>query len=623
MGTFLRPGQRKAAAFGVSFDTDRDTSGASAIIDTEKQSNLLHQRKRLPVTRYQREILYLLEKHGCTVLVGETGCGKTTQVPQMLLEAGWAAGGRSIACTQPRRVAAITVAARVADEQGCTLGREVGYKIRFEDVSTSGVTKLKYCTDGSLLREMMDDPLLTAYSVVMVDEAHERSLSTDLLLGLLRKVLVQRPDLRILISSASLEAEKVAGFYDARTVKTSRKRPHQEAAGNDDPATALTSSDPGNGKPADLSPAILSVEGRLHPVQVHYLDEPCSDYVVTAIESAVNLHRESVPGDILIFLTGQEECERAVTLLEEEAGRLRRIGGKNALRIMPLPLFAGLPAAQQALALEAAPRNYRKVVAATNVAETSLTLEGVTFVIDACHVKQKTYNPRTGLEALLVAPISQASAQQRAGRAGRVRPGHCLRLCTQEAFSQLQQATVPEMQRSELAGTVLQLKALGIDNMMRFHWLAPPPAEAMVRALELLHSLGALDDDARLSKPVGCQMAELPLEPRLAATLLAAVRFGCGQEIATICALLSVHSVWASGGGQRKAMEEAQSKFATAEGDLVTYLNVWKAWEDSGRNRKWAERNLVSQRVLLRAADIRNQLLYHLRSGSQPICASS
>ena len=226
--------------------------------------------------------------------------------------------------------------------------------------------------------------------------------------------------------------------------------------------------------------------------------------------------------------------------------------------------------------------------------------------------KQRLHDPLTGLESLLVAPISKANAAQRAGRAGRIRPGHAFRLCTQEDFNnKLRDAEVPEMQRSALSGTVLQLKSLGIDNMMTFHWLAPPPSEAMVRALETLHALGAIGSDAKLTKPLGVRMAELPLEPNLAKCLIAGAEAGCGEEIATVVAMLSVQSVWAH--GDHKILDAAKSRFSVAEGDLLTYLNVWQGWEESGRNKKWSYDNYVSHRSMLRVADVRLQLMSHLR----------
>ncbi|KAG2447032.1 hypothetical protein HYH02_008184 [Chlamydomonas schloesseri] len=569
----------------------------------------------LPVGRYRRQILWLVENHAVTIIVGETGSGKTTQVPQFLLEAGWAESGYAIACTQPRRVAASTVAARVAEEMGVSLGVEVGYAVRFDN-AISERTRIKYLTDGVLLREMMDDPLLTQYSVIMVDEAHERSLATDMLLGLLKKVLKRRPDLRLIISSATLEAGKLRDFFDTSTSGSTARRRAALAA-------AAAAAGAGVGGVAcsepDRTPAVVTVEGRTHPVQVHYLQQPAADYVTAAVSAAVDIHCEDLPGDILIFLTGQDEVQTAVAQLEEHSRRLGGGGGGGpgrpsySLRMMPLPLYAGLPGAAQSAVFRPAPRGVRKVVAATNIAETSLTLEGVVYVVDCCFVKQRAYNPLTGLESLLVAPLSQASAAQRAGRAGRVRAGHCFRLCREQDFAQLPKVTVPEMQRSNLVGMVLQLKSLGIDNVMRFEWLAPPPAEAMVRALEELHALRVLDDDARLTKDVGLALAALPLDPSLGAALLASRQLGCVEELLTVVALMSVPHVWAPAAGSLRAADEAKAKFAAVEGDGVTMLNVHQAWRSSGRSSAWAGRHFLNASSLYRADEARDQLLGLLR----------
>ncbi|KAG2488343.1 hypothetical protein HYH03_013033 [Edaphochlamys debaryana] len=601
-GPAQQPAQQPASS-GSGSDDDRDIpEGAPRAMPMEPRYR--YGDPTLPVSRYRRQILYLVENHAVTIIVGETGSGKTTQLPQFVLEAGWAESGFAIAITQPRRVAAVSVAARVAEEMEVDLGTTVGYAVRFDNALQAGRTRIKYLTDGVLLREMMDDPLLTQYSVVVVDEAHERSLSTDMLLGLLKKVLRRRPDLRLVISSATLEAAQLRTFFDTATV-AGRKQ----------------------GSGPDRSSAILTVEGRTHPVQVHYLEAPCSDYVRAAVEAAVAIHEEEIPGDVLIFLTGQDEVTSAVRLLEEHARRQggggRGRGGGGPLRMMPLPLYAGLPGPQQQLVFKPAPRGFRKVVAATNVAETSLTLEGVVYVVDCCFVKQRAYNPLTGLESLLVAPLSQASAAQRAGRAGRVRAGHCFRLCTEEAFASLPKVTVPEMQRSNLVGMVLQLKALGIDNVMKFEWLAPPPAEAMVRALEELHALGVLDEDARLTKDVGLALSALPLEPPLGAALLASRGLGCAEELLTIASLMSVQHVWAPAQGATRALDEAKARFAAAEGDAVTLLNVHRAWRASGRSAAWAHRNFLQPSSLFRADEAREQLLGLLRRhgllpGGQP-----
>lgn len=354
----------------------------------------------------------------------------------------------------------------------------------------------------------------------------------------------------------------------------------------------------------------MSIEGRSYPVQIHYLDEPTSDYVRCAVETVVAIHQEDLPGDILVFLTGQEEVESAVSQLNTHAERMKRSAFK--WRLKPMPLYAGLPGAVQRQVFDPAPRGFRKVVVATNVAETSLTVAGVVHVVDCCFVKQRAYNPIVGLEALLVAPCSQASCQQRAGRAGRERPGHVLRLCTSQDFSaKLPEHTVPEMQRCELSGMVLQLKALGIDNIMKFAWLAPPPAETMVRGLETLHALGALGDDARLTSHIGVPLSLLPLPPMLGRALLESVKLNCSAELAVICAMVSVPGLWAAAGGRHKL--EAQAKFAVAEGDMVTYLNIYKAWVDNDRAAKWCHRHGLLPGALQRGESVLRQLQAMLR----------
>jgi len=522
------------------------------------------------------------------IVVGETGCGKTTQLPQYLHAAGWTSAAAKIAITQPRRVPVMTVSARVAEEMGCRLGDTVGYSIRFDDTSSEN-TRIKFLTDGVLIREMAENPLLPQYSVVMVDEAHERSVATDILLGLLKKVQKRRPDLRVVISSATIEVEALTRFFD-----TSAAEPPAKQAGQAGPSRV---------------PAVISIPGRAHRVQCHYLQEPVSDYVRCAAETALSIHKEGLPGDVLVFLSGQAEIEDAVRMIREEG---RRLASGGRLGILALPLYSGLPAEQQMAAFKPAPRNARKVVVATNIAETSVTIEGITFVVDSMFTKLRVYNPLSGLESLMVAPVSKACARQRAGRAGRLRPGHCFRLCREEDYDRLAEAAVPEMQRSELSGAMLHLKSLGVDNLHKFEWLSPPPAEAMVRALELLHALGALDDDARLSYPLGEAMAELPVEPMMARSLLAAAELGCTVEMLVVASCLSVKSVWASGRGRRE-LDEAKAKFAVAEGDPVTYINVVKAWETHHRSPSWSQKNCVDHRAMLRAADIRVQLQKSLR----------
>ncbi|WVY95022.1 hypothetical protein V8G54_034110 [Vigna mungo] len=587
MSQFWKPGTERPQGRVV----DDEEGGLLFLFGSHHSSSARHgyasiekQRQRLPVSKYRTAILYLVETHATTIIVGETGSGKTTQIPQYLKEAGWATGGRLIACTQPRRLAVQAVASRVAEEMGVKLGEEVGYTIRFEDVTKPDVTVLKFLTDGVLLREMMDDPLLTKYSVIMVDEAHERSISTDILLGLLKKIQRRRPELRLIISSATIEAKSMSDFFRMR-----KKR--RETENKDDGP--------------QVEPAILSVEGRGFNVQINYAEEPVQDYVQAAVSTTLLIHEREPAGDVLVFLTGQDDIDAAVQLLTDQV----QTTGKHSSGLIVLPLYSGLPRADQELVFSQAPRGKRKVVISTNIAETSLTLEGIVYVVDSGFSKQRFYNPISDIENLVVAPISRASARQRAGRAGRVRPGKCYRLYTEEYFlNHMPNAGIPEIQRSNMVSCVIQLKALGIDNILGFDWPASPSSEAMIRALEVLYSLGILDDDAKLTSPTGFQVAEIPLDPMVSKMIIASSQLGCSEEIITIAAVLSVQSIWISGRGIQKESDEAKLRFAAAEGDHVTFLNVYKGFHQSGKSSQWCHKNYVNYHAMRKVLEVREQL---------------
>lgn len=374
----------------------------------------------------------------------------------------------------------------------CKVGEEVGYSIRFEDV-TSAKTRIKFLTDGLLLREALVDPLLSRYSVIMVDEAHERSLSTDILLGILKKIWRKRPELRIIISSATLQAEEFLRFFTreestAKTVSNGEQTSNSEQDGR-----------------------VIFISGRSYPVDIHYLESPVDDYLTRAVDTIFQIHTSEPEGDILVFLTGQEEIHSA----HQQIANRQLDAPEFAARLLPVPLYAGLPTDAQMAVFDPAPEGGRKVVLSTNIAEASLTIDGIVYVIDCGFVKQRIYNPNNGISSLVSVPTSQASATQRAGRAGRTKPGKCYRVYTQAAYDSMRPQDVPELQRSDLAPTILQLKALGIDNIARFGFLSPPPAKLVTRALDHLYSLGALDDYAKLTKPLGMRMAELAIAPQL------------------------------------------------------------------------------------------------------------
>ncbi|XP_007521704.2 probable ATP-dependent RNA helicase DHX35 [Erinaceus europaeus] len=576
---FWRPG---AEGPGVSISEERqslaENSVTTVVYNPYAALSIEQQRQKLPVFRLRNHILYLIENYQTVVIVGETGCGKSTQIPQYLAEAGWTAEGRVIGVTQPRRVAAVTVAGRVAEERGAVLGHEVGYCIRFDDCTDSLATRIKFLTDGMLVREMMVDPLLTKYSAIMLDEAHERTLYTDIAIGLLKKIQRKRGDLRLIVASATLDAEKFRDFFN------------QNETGDSTRDTCV----------------ILTVEGRTFPVDIFYLQSPVPDYIKSTVETVMKIHQTEGDGDILAFLTGQEEVETVVSMLIEQARALGRTGMKRHLRV--LPMYAGLPSFEQMKVFERVSRSVRKVIVATNVAETSITISGIVYVIDCGFVKLRAYNPRTAIECLVVVPVSQASANQRAGRGGRNRSGKCYRLYTEEAFDKLPQSTVPEMQRSNLAPVILQLKALGIDNVLRFHFMSPPPAQSMVQALELLYALGGLDKDCRLTEPLGMRIAEFPLNPMFAKMLLESGNFGCSQEILSIAAMMQIQNVFVIPSNQKFQAARMHRKFAVEEGDHLTMLNVYEAFIKHNKNSQWCQEHFLNYKGLVRAATVREQL---------------
>ncbi|KAF6148019.1 hypothetical protein GIB67_024194 [Kingdonia uniflora] len=474
----------------------------------------------------------------------------SSELPQFLFNGGLCRDGKVIGITQPRRVAAITVAKRVAEECGVELGQKVGYSIRFDD-TTSRSTRIKYMTDGLLLREALLDPLLSRYSVLIVDEAHERTIHTDVLLSLLKNVQKARlqsgsgkhlenfqannnhaminqenngqdflikpcqntkfPPLKVIIMSASLDARGFSEYYGgARAVH---------------------------------------IQGRQYNVDILYTHHAEPDYLEATLISIFQIHLEEGLGDILVFLTGQEEIESVERLIQE---RIQQLPERNR-KLVAVPIFSSLPSEQQMQAFRPAPSGVWKVILATNIAETSITIPRIKYVIDPGLVKARSYNPRTGMESLIIVPTSKAQALQRSGRAGREGPGKCYRLYPESEFAKLSDSTVPEIKRCNLSNVILQLKALGADDIIGFDFMEKPSRVAIVKSLEQLFLLGALTDDYKLSKPVGHQMSQLPLDPIYAKALILASEFSCLEEMLITVAMLSVESIFYS---PREKLEE-------------------------------------------------------------------
>jgi len=533
----------------------------------KKAMSMEETRKSLPIYAFRDQFLEALAKYQILVIVGETGSGKTTQLPQYLYEAGYTKGGLKVGCTQPRRVAAMSVAARVADEMGVKVGNEVGYSIRFED-ATSDKTVLKYMTDGMLLREFMTEPDLGGYSCLMIDEAHERTVHTDILLALVKDLARERPDLKLLISSATMNAQKFAEYFD------------------DAP--------------------IFNIPGRKFNVDVLYTSQPEANYLAAAIQTVFQIHLSQGKGDILIFLTGQDEIEAA----EQHITDIMRKLGSRVRELVICPIYANLPSELQSKIFEPTPDGARKVVLATNIAETSLTIDGIVYVIDPGFVKENVYNPATGMSKLVAVPCSRAAADQRKGRAGRVGPGTCFRLYTKWAFqNEMDENTTPEIQRTNLNSVVLLLKSLGINDLLEFEFMDPPPTETLIGALNQLFALQALNHQGELTK-LGRQMAEFPTDPMLAKAILAADKLGCVEEVLSIVSMLSEASALFFRPKDKKIhADSARARFTVKEGgDHLTLLNIWNQWVDSDFSIVWSKENFLQQRSLTRARDVRDQL---------------
>ncbi|RKU47189.1 DEAH-box ATP-dependent RNA helicase prp22 [Coniochaeta pulveracea] len=542
-----------------------------------KRTNMTikQQRESLPVFAFRDQLIKAVHENQILIVVGETGSGKTTQLTQYLAEAGFANNG-IIGCTQPRRVAAMSVAKRVAEEVGCKLGEEVGYLIRFEDV-TSPATKIKYMTDGMLQREILMDPDLKRYSVIMLDEAHERTIATDVLFALLKKCVKRRPDLKIIVTSATLDADKFSSYF------------------NECP--------------------IFTIPGRTFPVEILYSREPESDYLDAALVTVMQIHLSEPMGDILLFLTGQEEIDTACEILYERMKAL----GPNVPELIILPVYSALPSEMQSMIFDPAPPGSRKVVIATNIAETSITIDHIYYVIDPGFVKQNAYDPKLGMDSLVVTPISQAQANQRAGRAGRTGPGKCFRLYTEAAYqSEMLPTTIPEIQRQNLSNTILMLKAMGINDLLHFDFMDPPPVNTMLTALEELYALSALDDEGLLTR-LGRKMADFPMEPSLAKVLIMSVDMRCSDEVLSIVAMLNLPTVFYRPKEKQAQADQKKAKFHDPHGDHLTLLNVYNSWKTSGYSSPWCSENFIQARSMKRAKDVREQLVKIMQRYRHPV----
>ncbi|KZF24367.1 P-loop containing nucleoside triphosphate hydrolase protein [Xylona heveae TC161] len=655
-----------------------------------KANALLSKRKDLPIWAHQSEIRQSLAKKNVMLLVGETGSGKSTQVPQFLSTEPWCrpqmvkvakdgkgpiedlSVGGCIAITQPRRVAAISLARRVAEEMGTPLGNSspastVGYSVRFDN-SISRNTKIKFLTEGMLLQEMLRDPWLRQYSAVVVDEIHERGVNVDLVAGFLQKMVSGKNEgrggipLKVVVMSATADMEGLLKFFDAgfkqptaavngkgqKAIKKDEEETEWSGISSDDNKASKkaygtpngTVSKPGpntdsksnalvkkhkNGNPegdesapfTEFDPvkfgsphiSVCFIEGRQFPVKIFYTPEPVQDFVDAALHSIFQIHyKEPLPGDILVFLTGQDTVENLEQLVREYASGM----SPELPKLLVLPLFAALPQAAQQRVFQPTPPKTRKVILATNIAETSVTVSGVRYVIDCGKVKIKQFRNRLGLDSLLVKPLSKSAAIQRKGRAGREAPGQCYRLYTEKDYLQLAQANTPEILRCDISQAILTMKARGIDDIINFPFLDRPPREALEKALLQLYQLGALQDDGAISE-VGLKIAKLPLTPSLGRVLLAAANpdMDCLLEAIDIISALSVENVFLNLTSEEKKeeAETARRDISRREGDHLTLLATVQAYAGENSDRKaWSERHFVSHRAMQAVMDVRKQL---------------
>ncbi len=538
----------------------------------------------LPISARADEIIGLLMKHQVVVLAGETGSGKTTQIPKMVLAAGGGLRGR-IACTQPRRVAAASVSRRVAEEMNVGYGREVGCKIRFAD-QTSAQTVVKFMTDGMLLAELQGDPELREYDAIIVDEAHERSLNIDFILGHLRRLRLRRPELKIVITSATIDTEAFSQAFD--------------------------------GAP------IVEVSGRVYPVEVIYapLDElgdseksasPAgptnrqkrSDeftYIDGAVEAVERILRESQSGDVLVFLPTERDIREMRDLLDGRAGRNLEV----------VPLFGRLTNAEQQRVF--APAQRRKIVVATNIAETSLTIPGIRFVVDTGLARVSRYVPQSRTRRLPIEPVAQSSAEQRKGRCGRVSDGVCIRLYSEEDFNERPRFAQPEIQRSNLADVILRMKAFGLGDIEEFPFLNAPPAKGVRAGYGLLHELGAIDDAGVLTD-LGRDLAHLPVDPTVGRMILQARQEKALREVLVIGAALSIQDPRERPLDQQQKADAAHRRFTHPESDFLTLLAIWEAYHDEfeamtlGKLRKFCTEHFLSFMRMREWRDVHAQLV--------------
>ncbi|MEI6541223.1 MAG: ATP-dependent RNA helicase HrpA, partial [Planctomycetota bacterium] len=552
----------------------------------------------LPVVARKQEIIDTIREHQVIVLCGETGSGKSTQLPKILIEMGRGLSG-VIGHTQPRRIAARSVAARLAEEMNCRLGQEVGFRIRFTD-SSGPNTRVRLMTDGILLAETQTDHFLDQYDTIIVDEAHERSLNIDFLLGYLKRLLPKRPELKVIITSATIDAARFADHFGTE------------------------------GKPTP----VLQISGRMYPVDIHYrpLDDPEASMGeddnrmprdwLDGVTDAVSEVTADDAGHILIFLPTERDIREAAKVL----GGRRFHGDTPQMPTEIVPLFGRLSMADQTKVFS--PYGHRRIVLATNVAESSLTVPGICYVIDTGTARISRYSARSRMQRLPIEAVSQASANQRAGRCGRVGPGICIRLYSKEDFDGREAFTAPEIQRTNLAAVILRTINLRLGNIEEFPFLDPPRSTTVREGYKTLEELGAITLEGELTE-IGRRMAKLPVDPRISRMILAAIEEHALPEVLAIAALLESQDPRERPLEKQQAADEAHRKFSNRDSDFLTILNLWDAWHDKQKMashsqvRKWCQQNFLSYMRMREWVDVHSQLKDLLAESDDPAIAKA
>ena len=549
-------------------------------------------RKSLPIYQHREEILNLIKNNNFCIITGETGSGKTTQLPQYIIESLTLSDFYKnnqkfqkskklprVVITQPRRVAAIQMAKRVCYEKNYTLGKEIGYTIRFGDNSSEN-TIIKYVTDGILVKECLTDNNLNKYHVVIIDEAHERSLYSDILFALIKQVVkVRNGSLKLIIMSATLNTEQFIKYF--------------------------------NNCP------LLKVSGKLYPVDITYHPSPMDKRVKSSVELAIRIHLHEGPGHILAFLTGFEECEKACkmtySILEDLSKKGKKVPPMNIM-----PLYGAQNTEDQSRIFERTKNNCRKLIFCTNIAETSLTVDGIGFVIDCGYVKQKIYNHKTSMDSLMIVPISKVQAKQRSGRAGRTGPGKCLRIYTEQFYkNSMSDVIIPEILRVNLASTILTLKSMGIDNIVDFDFMEKPDKNSIYEALKQLFFLQAIDLDGHITN-LGKEMTKFPLDCCYSRALIASNFFNVREEMEILVSLISSENVFVNVNkydeDRRAFFEKTKNEFIDKYSDHVTLLNIYKEMEFNNFNEEWCQKHFLHIRALRQTRNILEQIKTYMNN---------